>query len=422
MSDPFEQMAQSEEFKAELASFNSAVGSQPAGDPFEQMAQSEEFKAELASLNAQPAGDPFDQMAQSEDFKAELASLNASRAVNEGDSYRAPEQGMALAPITGFVGGGKDDIGEDGSLKPTLRRLGGAVAEEVKEGAKDIVPGLRSGKVIDEATFKNATDNELLDYYQRGASLNSQRVEELQVAGVPYVEAIRQAGVEGAQQSQAGFKKAETALEGAFPVDPSYAGKSSGKVEDVVRGVSRSLPGMAVTVANPVVGMGVLHEQIAGQSFKENESKGADPYRNAVAANVSAAIQTPLESAGNLLAIGAIKRAFGGNALAAKAADLFKVGGGEALENVLQGFPEDIANYWTNNPESTLNDAAKATGNDPELMAKTWERAWQGAAGGLLLAGAGQTAGSVYDASRRMLKKPEATTAKVMVGVSSPVA
>lgn len=173
---------------------------------------------------------------------------------------------------------------------------------------------------------------------------------------------------------------------------------SSGIIEEAITGMARFLPSMAVSAVNPIAGTAMTFAQIAGMSYDDYIKQGADKDTAFSTAVINSMAQTPLEMAGNLLQIGALKNlaksvgagAKMGSRLQAFVGALMAGVVGEGMEEFLQQFPDEIANYYIANPDLSAKEIAQEVWNNKGEIAKRGAQAAKvGAVGGGLLAGAG---------------------------------
>jgi len=172
---------------------------------------------------------------------------------------------------------------------------------------------------------------------------------------------------------------------------------SSGRVEDAAVGMAEFLPAMGISVFSPLAAIPVTYAAIAGAKLEEYKSQNIDDDRAWFAANMSAAAQTPLEWAGNLLQVGFLKN-FAGKVIkgpgVTRAIDaLVTIGENaftEGMEEYLQQFPDELSNIYAANPDLTPTEMWEEFKRRlPEFNRNAIEAAKTGAVGGGMMAGTG---------------------------------
>lgn len=175
---------------------------------------------------------------------------------------------------------------------------------------------------------------------------------------------------------------------------PELLPGTSGRLESALAGMARFLPSMGISAVSPMAGAAMTYTQIMGMKYDEFERQGIDPDRAFMSASMSSLAQTPIEMAGNLLQIGAMKnmaktylKGKGGKA-AAFIEMVFKGIVGEGGEEYLQQWPDEISNMYAKHPEWSAEKLANSViQNWREINAQAVEASKVGALGGALLAG-----------------------------------
>lgn len=227
-------------------------------------------------------------------------------------------------------------------------------------------------------------------------------------------------------------EKKTAAMQGAqdfIEAFPEIMEGSSGIVEDAVTGMARFLPSMGVSAVNPIAGTAMTYAQLMGSSYGEYRERGVDPEKAFSVASLNALAQTPLEMAGNLLQIGALKniaRSVGTTAKMGekvqKLAGAFLTGAlGEGSEEFLQQYPEEIANYYLANPDLSPKEIAALVWENKDKIAKKGLKAAKvGAVGGVLLAGGFQMVAAPFDVKEYISEKQRKINEKKGVKVEQP--
>lgn len=173
---------------------------------------------------------------------------------------------------------------------------------------------------------------------------------------------------------------------------------SSGILEDAVTGMARFLPAMGISAMNPVAGAGMTFAQLTGAKFDELTKQGVDKESAYTAAVFSGLAQTPVEMAGNLLQIGALKnlaKTFNvKGAVTGKLTKLFEALSkgtlGEGVEEYIQQYPDEFANIMAANPDMSVKELGQEFKKQlPEIQEHATQAAKVGAVGGALLPGIG---------------------------------
>lgn len=151
------------------------------------------------------------------------------------------------------------------------------------------------------------------------------------------------------------FEESET-----FKMSPEFEGQSSGFFEDVARGITGSLPEMTmfITPATMPIGMAGVFSHIQGSSYRKTTKELREKFPNMSekelqrrafhSANVSAAIQTPLEAVGNLFKL---KSILGPRGFTKRLVQLAESALGEGFTEFIQQFPDEFATMWALNPD-----------------------------------------------------------------------
>ena len=180
---------------------------------------------------------------------------------------------------------------------------------------------------------------------------------------------------------------------------PDYLPGSSGIIEEAVKGMSRFLPTMAISAVNPIAGTALTFAQIMGGKYEELIHQGVDRERAYDAAIFSALAQTPLEMAGNLIQIGALKhlaKTFGVKGISRRLLTLFEgIGKGtvvEGAEEFLQQYPDEAADIYAAHPDATTKELGELfVKRHGEILGRAYQAGKVGAVGGALLGGVGGT-------------------------------
>ena len=174
----------------------------------------------------------------------------------------------------------------------------------------------------------------------------------------------------------------------AFAPSEKYKGVSSGFAEDVAGGVAFSLTTIPLHFYPPAM-IGAIYARIHGMKVQELEAAGIDKTRAFQAAQASAAAQTPLEYAGNLLQLRAIMG--GGQGWIKHLKDLALAGLGEGFEEFIQQYPDEFATMWAMNPDDTPQQFYDRVREElPSIHKRALYAAAVGGAAGIILPGAGK--------------------------------
>lgn len=222
------------------------------------------------------------------------------------------------------------------------------------------------------------------------------------------------------QKKQEPFRKKEIEiLKDSIEKFPELIPGSSGIIEDAVAGMARFLPSMGVSAVNPIAGGAMTFSQIMGMSYDDYRKRGIDPERAYTVAMMNSLAQTPLEMAGNLLQINALKNVARSLGVSAKlGARLQRFAGalltgivGEGGEEFLQQFPEEISNIYLANPDLSPEEiAAEVWKRKGEITKTGLQAAKVGAVGGAILAGGVQTMAAPFDLSSYVSEKQRKIT------------
>jgi len=190
---------------------------------------------------------------------------------------------------------------------------------------------------------------------------------------------------------------------------------TSGIIESAVAGMSRFLPAMGVSAINPLAGAGVTFAQLTGMKYAELIEQGIDKDRAYEAAVLSGLGQTPIEMAGNLIQIGALKNIAKSlnvtGKVSKKLAAFFEaIGKGvlaEGTEEFIQQYFDEGANIYAANPDFTPEQMfGEFKKQFPQITKNAVEAAKVGAVGGGLLAGAGGTIQAPFTAATLARGRP----------------
>lgn len=170
-------------------------------------------------------------------------------------------------------------------------------------------------------------------------------------------------------------------------------------MENTVSGMAGFAPNMALMAVPGAQAAGVMamFEQLRGGSYKEMLDKGVDPDRAYIYSTLNSLGQTPLESVGDLIQIGFIKKAISGRG-AKFLYDFLRSATSEGVENAAQEVPDLVANIYAQNPDVAPEKLAKKVVE--QITSEDWLKSTgyqfaTGAAGGGMMYGAGATAGKV---------------------------
>lgn len=313
---------------------------------------------------------------------------------------------------------------EEYTEEMTAKRLGKQALISAGQGVADIArfaKGLEERKKLDDPMpFPNHTgwEKEPLDplavmtYDQRQFGSILRDVAEKEGAKPPPERIDKEWKKYLGEKQTASVKGAQDFID-AFP---ELMEGSSGLTEDALTGMARFLPTMGVTAVNPIAGTAMTFAQIAGSSYDEYRERGVDPEKAFNVAVINSLAQTPLEMAGNLLQIRALKnvaKSLGasfkmGDKLQSFAGALLAGALGEGSEEFLQQYPEEISNYYLANPDLSGKElAALVWEKKGEIAAKGKKAMVVGGYGGLMLAGTFRAAGVPYDVKSYISEKQQ---------------
>ena len=189
-------------------------------------------------------------------------------------------------------------------------------------------------------------------------------------------------------------QKAIEELKPGYEYFPEPLPGSSGIVEEGIAGMAEFGPGMIAQAVNPVVGAATIFETIVGSKHEEYTAQGIDNERATKLAILTAAIQTPIEFAGNLLQfrfLTNMAKKFGSGAagkIATFVTEFLKMGATEGTEEFLQTPPEEIINIVAANPDLTGWEVVKeGIRQSPDILARSAYGFGAGAIGGMALGG-----------------------------------
>jgi hypothetical protein len=135
----------------------------------------------------------------------------------------------------------------------------------------------------------------------------------------------------------------------AFDMPEEYQ-QSSGIFEDIAGGIGTTLVSMPGYAINPMVGLAITYDQMAGAKVQELERAGlTDPVQIMEAARLSAAIQTPLEAVSSLFMLSKVLKPTGKwtSALVGIAQSMI----GEGATEFVQQYPDEFATMMALNPD-----------------------------------------------------------------------
>jgi hypothetical protein len=135
----------------------------------------------------------------------------------------------------------------------------------------------------------------------------------------------------------------------AFDMPEEYQ-QSSGIIEDIAGGIGTTLVSMPGYAINPMVGLAITYDQMAGAKVQELERAGlTDPVKIMEAARLSAAIQTPLEAVSSLFMLSKVLKPTGKwtSALVGIAQSMI----GEGATEFVQQYPDEFATMMALNPD-----------------------------------------------------------------------
>jgi len=195
-----------------------------------------------------------------------------------------------------------------------------------------------------------------------------------------------------------------------------------GIVEQAAGGMARFAPSMAVSALNLPAGTALTFSQLHGSKFDELKKKGVDDQRANEAAMISAAIMTPIEQAGTVVELGALKNLFKSSAkgFGAKARQfvgaLLKSSAAEGIEEYLQQYPDEISTLWATNPDKPPAELANLVIQElPRIKEEAKQSAVVGAVGGAMMAGAGQVASTPFKGKAEEIESQPTFDGKVQV-------
>lgn len=238
--------------------------------------------------------------------------------------------------------------------------------------------------------------------------------------GAAHLSSGIRAGIEKFDPDSSAIETLKT-FESAYP-ETLEGIETPGKIQQAVGGMTEFAIPMAISaIGGPIgiaAGTGATFTSILGSSYDKYRKQNVEPDRAFNAAFFNSLAQTPLEMAGNLLQIGALKnlvKTFGvtgsaGKRVAAFGEALLKGVVGEGLEEYLQQYPDEIANFYAANPDVEVSDLARYTIDNLKNIHKGGvEAAEIGAIGGGLMVGVGgaiQAPFSIADYRREQRSKP----------------
>ena len=186
----------------------------------------------------------------------------------------------------------------------------------------------------------------------------------------------------------------------------AFSGPVSGRIEDAIIGMSRFAPAMGMTAVNAPIGFKFTFEQIHGYKYNELIKRGIERDVAHDAALLEAAISAPLETAGNLFGLRAVKGIAKGvitpAAIGPKTrkiiTNLLLGSAGEGLEEYLQKYPEALADIYADDPDASIDEIKErfiekvafldSGGHLSEWQKQAMSEGLTGAIGGALLPGA----------------------------------
>jgi hypothetical protein len=290
----------------------------------------------------------------------------------------------------------------------SFSRIGSAAAHEITQYPGRVATSLRSNlEYVPEADDSNVQN--LIHDPVSGPEVQRRASELAQDRWMPRDKALRIAANEIEQTRHVekapmvdGLKSVERAV--TPDVNPAYDGRSSGIVEDAVRGLAGSAPDMAITAVNPAAGIVSMFANMQGGKQKELEGAGVDSNRAFKASAGSAMASLPMEALGNMLQL----RAVGGLAKSAFTRNLTHLAEsalGEGFTEYAQQYPDEFANLWAANPQlSPAELQAEALKRLPEMHGRAVQAGKVGALAGSMLPGAGITVKAPFDAYRAARK------------------
>lgn len=189
------------------------------------------------------------------------------------------------------------------------------------------------------------------------------------------------------------YQKGQEAIKrGIFP-EPLPG--SSGMIEEGIAGAAQFGPAMLTQAINPIAGMTAIFETIVGGKYEEYKEQGIEHERALKLAVTTAALQTPIEFAGNALQFKFLQNIalkFGSGTagkIATFVTEFLKMGATEGTEEFLQTPPEEFINIIAANPDLTGSEIFYETMRQlPEIGKRSTYAFGVGAIGGMALGGA----------------------------------
>jgi chorismate mutase len=285
----------------------------------------------------------------------------------------------------------------------TIGRVGGAFWQGLKSSPSQFIAAIR-GQVnqnrltpetvtpMDTEVYKNILDiDDIPDtVLTREASQIQKRARAYVDKGMEKELAINMAVVDN-QNARIDeidkFLKVSEDWEG-YKISPEYQ-QSSGLVEDASKTIGQTAPAMVAMGINAPTGIFMMWEQMYGAKFKEltDNLPELDSQRAARAAAMSATLQLPLETVGNILKLKAL---LGTKAFRQAVVKLVGAVAGEGVTEFLQQYPDEFATYWAMNPDLSMKEVFGLFWADREKITENAIYAGEvGGVAGLLTSGPG---------------------------------
>ena len=291
-------------------------------------------------------------------------------------------------------GGAQPGISFESDPEFSFGRLGSQMGRAAGQGIADV---LRS-----EKAFEQHRDIPAEVEFMRGEGFSNETPMQRQERLLARADAMKRG--ESGKASDVAAMEAERSrnvksLDKTAEAFPEMLPGSSGRLEDALAGMARFAPAMATSFFSPAIGTTVTFSQIMGMSYDDYIKQGYDEEKSFNAAVINSLAQTPLEMAGNLLEIGAIKRIAGSvfktqkpalNRLLAFGGAMLQSAAAEGAEEYLQQYPDEIAQIYLEFPDRPVEDIAnEVVRRIGEIHEHAKDAALTGALGGAILTGVG---------------------------------
>jgi hypothetical protein len=201
---------------------------------------------------------------------------------------------------------------------------------------------------IDQRTNADAFYERMSDVQK--AQVNAMALDKQNAQGIDFQQALADATVEMVKKEREDFIPTLKGIEQTFGPLKGFEGQSSGVAEDIAGGVATSITSLPQFFINPILGLVSVAGDIKGAKVQELELQGAtDKAKINQAANLNAALQTPLEALSDLFVLSKILKPSG--RWTGFVVDVGESMAGEGVTEYAQQHPDEMATIMALNPD-----------------------------------------------------------------------